>query len=63
MTWGPSFMYYHCEKCGKKFKYEISLIPDFGDAFGQCPDCRIPGVFECDGARIKNDEEYEEIDE
>ena len=19
MTWGPGFMYYNCEKCGKKF--------------------------------------------
>ena len=56
-------MYYHCDRCGRKFKYELSLIPELGDAFGRCPVCQIPGVFECDGARIPTDSEYTEVDE
>ena len=63
MTWGPSFMYYHCDQCGKKFKYEISLIPDFGADFGKCPACHIMGTYEKDGARFPDDADYEEIDE
>ena len=27
-------MYYRCPQCGKKFKYAIDLIPEFGDASG-----------------------------
>ena len=56
-------MYYHCDRCGKKFKYELALIPVMGDAFGRCPVCGTPGVYERDGARIVNDTEYEEIDD
>ena len=63
MTWGPSFMYYHCDRCGKKFKYELALIPVMGDEFGRCPVCGTPGVYERDGARIVNDTEYEEVDD
>ena len=63
MTWGPSFMYYHCDQCGKKFKYELALIPVMGDDFGRCPVCGAPGVYERDGARMKNDSEYEEVDD
>lgn len=63
MTWGPAFMYYHCDQCGKKFKYELSLIPEMGDRFGRCPACNASGVYERDGARSVNDAEYEEVDE
>ncbi len=63
MTWGPCFMYYHCPQCGKKFKYDVSMIPDFGDDFGKCPDCKVDGKYEFDGARVPNDCEYPEIDE
>ena len=63
MTWGPSFMYYHCDQCGRKFKYELSLIPELGAKFGRCPLCGIMGTYERDGARFPDDADYEEIDE
>jgi len=56
-------MYYHCPKCGKKFKYDTALIPVFGESFGYCPDCKCEGTYEFDGARPKDDADYEEIDE
>lgn len=55
-------MYYRCPQCGKKFKYAIDLIPEFGDAFGTCPDCHAGGVLEGDGARTKDDDAYEEVE-
>ena len=63
MTWGPAFMYYHCGSCGKKFKYELSLIPVMGEKFGLCPACGAPGVYERDGARPRDDDHYEEVDD
>lgn len=63
MTWGPCFMYYHCPKCGKKFKYDTALIPVFGEDFGYCPDCKVEGTYEFDGARGPKDAEYEEIED
>jgi uncharacterized C2H2 Zn-finger protein len=55
-------MYYRCPQCGKKFKYAIDLIPEFGDAFGLCPECEKPGEYVKDGARTKDDAEYEEVE-
>ncbi len=62
MTWGPCFMYYHCPDCGKKFKCEVALIPELGDRFGRCPECGAEGVFEKDGARGPDDQDYFEVD-
>ncbi len=62
MTWGPCMMYYHCPRCGKKFSYDTALIPEFGEEFGYCPDCQIPGVYEKDGARTLDDMDYEEVE-
>ncbi len=62
MTWGPSFMYYNCANCNKKFKYAIDLIPEFGDDFGKCPICRKMGTYEKDGARTIDDQNYEEVE-
>ena len=62
MTWGSGFMYYHCPKCGRKFKYAIDLIPEFGDDFGHCPVCDEPGIYEKDGARTLDDADYEEVE-
>lgn len=63
MTWGVSLMYYHCPRCGKKFKYPLDLLSYFGDSFGLCPDCQIMGVYEYDGPRRKDDRDYQEIEE
>ena len=63
MTWGAQYMCYTCKKCGKKYRYAIDLIGDYGPDYGKCPVCGIMGTYEFDGARMKNDKEYEEIDE
>jgi hypothetical protein len=55
-------MYYHCCKCGKRFKYAIDMIPEFGQDFGHCPVCGTEGSFEKDGARIPDDVLYEEVE-
>ena len=62
MTWGAAFMYYHCASCGRKFKYAVDLIPTFRDEFGKCPYCGTEGVYEKDGARTKDDMDYEEVE-
>ncbi len=62
MTWGPGFMYYHCPKCGLKFKYALDLMVEFGDDFGKCPECGTEGVYEKDGARTVDDLDYVEVE-
>lgn len=62
MTWGPCMFYYHCPKCNKKFSYESGRMTEFGDEFGKCPVCGEMGVYERDGARTKDDKDYEEVD-
>lgn len=62
MTWGPLFLYYHCPKCSKKFKYELDMMTEFGDEFGFCPDCKVMGVYEKEGARTLDDAEYYEVE-
>lgn len=62
MSWGPCFMYYHCQVCGKKFKYAADMIPVFGEKFGACPYCGGNGVFEKDGARTLDDADYPEVE-
>ena len=55
-------MYYHCPACGKKFKFQQDMIPELGDDFGRCPDCGEMGVFEHDGARTLDDNDYSEVE-
>ena len=62
MSWGSGFFYYHCPDCGKKFKYAVEDIPDFGDSFGTCPDCGKMGEYEQDGPRIPQDLDYFEVE-
>ena len=62
MSWGPSFFYFRCSVCGKKFKYAADMIPEFGPQFGNCPVCGLPGQYLCDGARIPDDLDYEEVE-
>ena len=62
MSWGPNFMYYHCPSCGKKFKFQQDMIPELGDDFGRCPYCGEMGVFEHDGARTPDDNDYFEVE-
>lgn len=62
MTWGPLFLYYHCPECGMKYKYELDLLQELGDRFGRCPECAAMGIYEKEGPRIADDEEYLEAD-
>ena len=62
MTWGVSLMYYHCPCCNKKFEYALDLITEFGEDFGKCPDCGIMGIYEYDGPRRKDDNDYVEVE-
>ena len=62
MTWGISFMYYHCPVCGMKFKYGLDLISEFGEEVGKCPKCHVDGVYEKDGARTLDDYDYTEVE-
>ncbi|MCC8030013.1 MAG: excinuclease ATPase subunit [Lachnospiraceae bacterium] len=62
MTWGALYMYYHCPKCGLKFEYALDVMPEFGDQFGCCPECRVPGIYEKEGARQLDDNEYFEVE-
>lgn len=55
-------MYYHCPKCGLKFKYALDLIPEFGEDFGKCPKCQVEGAYEKDGARTRDDFDYTEVE-
>ena len=55
-------MYYHCPACGKKFKYALDLMAEFGGDFGRCPACGVEGVYEKDGARTLDDLDYEEVE-
>lgn len=62
MTWGALYFYYKCPNCGKQFKYAIDLMTEFGDEFGNCPDCSAAGTYIKEGARTPDDLEYEEVE-
>ena len=62
MTWGALYMYYKCPKCGKQFKYALDVMTEFGEEFGCCPDCGEMGTYIQEGARTKDDLEYEEVE-
>ena len=51
-----------CPKCGMKFEYAMELMPEFGEKFGFCPECDVPGVYEKEGARQLDDSEYFEVE-
>ena len=62
MTWGTLFFYYECPVCGKKYKYDFSRNDEFGNSFGDCPNCKVPGKYVDDGARRPDDLDYPEVD-
>ncbi len=62
MSWGALYFYYHCPKCGMKFEYATDLMVEFGDEFGYCPKCKVPGVYEKEGARLLDDADYFEVE-
>lgn len=55
-------MYYNCPVCGKKFKYALDLMSEFGEEFGKCPVCGTMGTYEYDGPRRKDDKDYFEVE-
>ena len=56
-------MYYHCPVRSRKFKYALEDLGRCGEAFGTCPSCGLPGLYEKDGARTLDDKEYYEAEE
>ena len=38
------------------------MMTEFGDEFGFCPDCKVMGVYEKEGARTLDDAEYYEVE-
>jgi hypothetical protein len=55
-------MCYPCKKCGKKYKYAIDLIGDFGADFGKCPVCGSDGDLTYEGPVSPETSQYEEVD-
>ena len=41
MSWGVYWMFYHCPKCGQKFKPGLDTITE--PSFGICPTCGAAG--------------------
>ncbi len=62
MSWGPCYLYYTCAGCGKRFKYAVDMIAEFGDNFGRCPACGTAGTPEKEGAAASDDLSYEEAE-
>lgn len=62
MTWGAQYMCYTCKKCGKKYKYAIDLIGDFGADFGKCPVCGSDGDLTYEGPVSPETSQYEEVE-
>lgn len=58
MTWGPLYMYYRCDQCGTKYKYELDMLGTLGDSFGKCPNCGSDGIFVKEGPIMTDDNEY-----
>lgn len=42
MSWGVYWMFYHCPKCGHKFKSGADMIT--AHTFGVCPVCLTEGI-------------------
>jgi peptide subunit release factor 1 (eRF1) len=60
MTWGPYWMFYKCEPCGKKYKYTLEEVhlPEFGF----CPVCKKEGTLVAESKNMPSDAEaYEEV--
>ncbi len=62
MTWGAQYMCYICEKCGKKYRYAIDLIGDYGADFGKCPVCGSEGKLVCEGPVSVETQQYEDVE-
>ncbi len=62
MSWGPSWFYYRCPNCGKKFRSETGLMALLGEKFDRCPKCGAKGEYEADGPARPGAEEYEETE-
>lgn len=54
-------MCYDCQ-CGKKYKYAIDMIAEFGEDFGKCPVCGAQGKLVGEGPVLAKYKDYEEVD-
>ena len=62
MTWGAQYMCYTCKKCGKKYRYAIDLIGDFGADYGKCPVCGSEGHLDAEGPVGDATRSYEDVE-
>ena len=62
MTWGAQYMCYECKKCGKKYKYAVDLIGDFGEEYGLCPVCGSEGKLVFEGPVSPETSAFEEVE-
>ena len=62
MTWGAQYMCYICNNCGKKYRYAIDLIGEYGEDFGKCPDCGSDGKLAWEGPVSTETAQYEDVE-
>ena len=55
-------MCYECKKCGKKYKYAVDLIGDFGEEYGLCPVCGSEGKLVFEGPVSPETSAFEEVE-
>ena len=55
-------MCYTCKKCGKKYRYAIDLIGDYGPDYGKCPVCGSDGNLDAEGPVGDATRPYEDVE-
>ena len=55
-------MCYVCNSCGKKYRYAIDLIGEYGEDFGKCPDCGSDGKLAWEGPVSTETAQYEDVE-
>lgn len=60
MSWGPYWMFYKCQKCGKLFRNELEEMNE--KKFGKCPICQGDGALVAESKEYPdNADEYEAV--
>ncbi len=58
MSWGAYWMFYQCQECKLKFRWELANIDSI--SFGQCPQCNEAGILVGETGKIfkENPQDY-----